>query len=101
MARFENTSYRIVRGLLPYVALATIKKAGEATAYTIIQHVHEELDIVLSAGTMYSTIYGLERQGYIEGETKYRVTDKGLILLENAKKNIRELFPKIEAFLES
>jgi DNA-binding PadR family transcriptional regulator len=101
MVRFENISYTIVRGLLPYITLATIKKAGEATAYTVIQHVHEELDVVLSAGTMYSTIYGLERQGYIKGETKYRVTDKGLVLLQNAKQTIRELFPKIEAFLES
>jgi len=100
MVQFENVPYLIVKSFLPYIALTTIKKAGEATAYTIIQHIQEELGIVLSAGTVYSTIYGLERKGYIKGETKYRLTDKGLDLLQNSKKIIRETLPKIEAFLQ-
>jgi DNA-binding PadR family transcriptional regulator len=99
MVRFENVSYVIVKSFLPYIALASIKKAGEATAYNIIQHVQEELNVVLSAGTMYSTIYGLERQGYIKGKTRYRLTDKGMALLQNSRKTMKEILPKVEAFI--
>jgi DNA-binding PadR family transcriptional regulator len=103
MVRFENTWYTIVKSLLPYITLATIEKEGEVSVYDALNHIQVEFKVPMSAGTIYSTIYALERQGYIErveGKIKYRVTDKGLVLLENAKKTTKEFFPKIEAFLE-
>jgi len=100
MVRFENAPYLIVRSFLPYIALATIEKLGEASAYAIIKHVQEELGTLISAGSMYTALYGLERQGYIVGRTKYKITRKGLVLLQNVKGNMKEFLPKIQAFLE-
>jgi DNA-binding PadR family transcriptional regulator len=100
MVRFEKIPNVMFKGFLPYVALATIKKEGKATAYTIIQRIQEELSIFASAGSVYTAIYGLERQGYIEGRTKYKITQKGLALLQNVKLTMKEFFPKIEALLE-
>jgi DNA-binding PadR family transcriptional regulator len=99
MVRFENVPRLIVKGLLPYIILAVIEKEGGATAYTIINQIRDKLNVLISAGTLYQNIYGLERQGYVgrvEGEIEFRATDKGLALLQNAKKTIKELTPKIE-----
>lgn len=101
MARIENAPYLIVRSFLPYIALATLEKLGEASAYTIIKHVQEELGILMSAGSMYTALYGLERRGYIKGKTKYRVTGEGLAILQKARENIKEILPKIETFLQT
>ena len=52
--------------------------------------IHVEFNVPMSAATIHSTIYRLERQGCVErveGKPKYRVTDAGLVLLENAEKN--------------
>jgi DNA-binding PadR family transcriptional regulator len=100
MVQFENAPYLIVRSFLPYIALATLEKIGDASAYAIIKYIQGELGILISAGSMYTALYGLERRGYIEGKTKYRVTDKGLTLLQNVKGAMKEFLPKIEAFLQ-
>lgn len=100
MVRFENAPYLIVRSFLPYIALATLEKVGDASAYAIIKYIQGELGILISAGSMYTALYGLERQGYIEGRTKYKITRKGLALLQNVKGTMKEVLPKIQAFLE-
>jgi DNA-binding PadR family transcriptional regulator len=103
MSRYENALYTIVKGLLPYIILAIVEREGEVSVYDALNRIHIEFNVPMSAATIYSTIYRLERQGCVErveGKPKYRVTDAGLVLLENAEKTMRELFPKIEAFLE-
>lgn len=104
MRKLENFPYMIIRGLLPYVVLAVLKRE-EATAYDVIKTIHEELGVIMSPATTYTAVYSLEREGYIERTetdraTKYRVTGKGLILLQNAIANLKEFAPKIQLFLE-
>jgi DNA-binding PadR family transcriptional regulator len=103
LVKFENVPHVIVKGFLPYIILAIIEEEGGATAYTILNQIRDRLNVIISAGTLYQSIYGLERQGYVErveGQVKFGATDKGLALLQNAKKTMKELSPKIEALLE-
>lgn len=105
MVDFENLQYMMVKGLLPYIALTIIKREKAVTSYNVIRSIHNELDVVMSAATVYATIYSLERQGYvarseIDRAVKYRVTSKGLILLQKANVSLKELTPKIQTFLE-
>jgi predicted transcriptional regulator len=70
--------------------------------YDALNSIHVEFNVPMSAATIHSTIYRLERQGCVErveGKPKYRVADAGLVLLENAEKTMWGLFPKVEAFL--
>jgi len=59
---------------------------------------------VLSPGTLYPMLHGLERKGYLrsrpEGEGKrarrrYRITPKGRRALADAKEKVRELFGEL------
>lgn len=103
MVNFENVPYVIVKGFLPYIVLAAIKKVGETTIYEALQCIDTEFNMRLSPGTLYTVVYGLERRGYVQketGHTKYSVTSKGLMLLQNANMNIKEVLPKIGAILE-
>ena len=103
MVDFENVPYVVVKGLLPYIILAAIEKIGGGTVCKALRYIETEFNMRISPSTMYTTVYSLERQGYIqivEGKIKYGVTDKSLVLLQDAVKTMKELFPKIEAFLE-
>ena len=104
MVRFEDFPYMVTKGLLPYIVLAALKR-DEATVYDVIKRIHEELGVIMSPATTYTAVYSLERQGYVarvekDRGAKYRVTSKGLILLQNAIVNLKELMPKIQLFLE-
>jgi DNA-binding PadR family transcriptional regulator len=103
MVDFEKVSYTVVKGVLPYIILATIRRVGENTLPNILAYIEEEFDTHIPPSTMYGVIYGLERKGYIQivEDKKYGLSNKGSMLLEKAKKTTERLFPKIEALLET
>jgi len=58
----------------------------------------------LSPGTLYPTLHGLEREGYLKSSVKvvggrvrkyYAVTRKGITALEEAKRKIKELITEV------
>ena len=58
----------------------------------------------LSPGTLYPTLHRLEREGYLQSSPQlvsgrvrkyYRATDKGKLVLEQAKEKIRELVTEV------
>ncbi len=54
------------------------------SGYDVLTFLKSEFDVKLSSGTVYSTLYAMERQGLIEGfdsESKrmYKVTERGKI----------------------
>lgn len=105
MVKFENFPYAMMKGLLPYIALALFRREKELSAYDMIKRISEKLGVVMPVATVYTAVYSLERQGYVtivetDRAAKYRITSKGLILLQNAIVNLKELTPKIQLFLE-
>jgi len=59
--------------------------------YTIIEYIFEKFNILVSSGSVYSTLYAMERECLIEGawigrKRVYRITAKG----EKLIKTIRE-----------
>jgi DNA-binding transcriptional regulator PaaX len=84
----------MVKGLLPYIILAIVGREGGVGVYDALNCIHVEFNVPMSAATIHSTIYRLERQGCVErveGKPKYRVADAGLVLLENAEKHVGTL----------
>ena len=58
----------------------------------------------LSPGTLYPTLHRLEKEGYLESNSKvvkgrvrkyYRATDKGKMMLEQSRQKIRELVTEV------
>jgi DNA-binding PadR family transcriptional regulator len=72
---------KIVKDLLEVLILKSIKESSELTGYKIMKEFFEKLGILLSSGTIYSTLYSLEREGLVKGEMKrhrvYSLTQRG------------------------
>lgn len=72
---------RIVAAYLDGIILCQLKNSCLG-GYDLVKILNKKLKITLSPGTMYSTLYYLERQGFIEcisNEKKriYQLTDDG------------------------
>jgi DNA-binding PadR family transcriptional regulator len=74
---------RIVRAFLDLIVLMKLSEGCEALGgYDFVKLVGEEFDVMLSAGSVYSVLYSMEREGLIKGASKrkkrvYSLTDKG------------------------
>ena len=75
----------IVAAYLDGIILCQLKNSY-LSGYDLLKIINEKLDIVVSPGTMYSTLYSLERQGYIECTSNSR--KRIYTLTENGKKAI-------------
>lgn len=72
---------RVVKHFLDLIVLSQSKK-GAITGYSVMTYVNENFDIMLSPGTVYSTIYALERQNCLVGshvgdKRCYSITETG------------------------
>lgn len=72
---------RIIQDFLDVVILLQLRKRP-LNGYDIVWFVHDKYDILLSSGTVYSSMYALERKGLIKGEHAsktriYTLTERG------------------------
>ena len=64
---------RIVRVFLDIFVLRKLSESCEPpSGYDFIKLVTDEFDGVLSAGSIYAVLYGMERDGLIQGESIFR-----------------------------
>lgn len=79
---FQELRERIVRDFLDIAVLAELKKGRPMSGYDVVGFLNEKFRLVMSSGTVYNTLYALERNSVIEGEQTgkkrvYKLTDKG------------------------
>lgn len=101
---------RCVKSSLDIMLLALFKRA-EMSGYSALSCIHQSFNVLLSPGTLYSTLTKLEREGLIKGrqdERKriYSLTPKGMEVLsryiaeyESFQSKIKLLFadyPKVK-----
>ncbi len=88
---------RIVKNFFDIIVLAKLKDGSAPMGgYDVISFIREKFGIQISSGTIYSTLYFLERDGLLEHQFKkrkrvYLLTDKG----ENKIETILGAKPKI------
>ncbi|NLF87413.1 PadR family transcriptional regulator [Candidatus Bathyarchaeota archaeon] len=87
---------RIVKEFLDIIILLELKDKGELSGYDIAVLQHKKFNFSLSPGTVYATLYAMERRGLIEGhndtkKTVFHLTEKGGASLENLKRIAPEL----------
>ncbi len=81
---------KLVKEFLNIIILMEMTKRENIGGYDIIDLVNLKFSEPISPGTVYSTLYSIERKGLIYGETDgrktvYKLTDKGLNVVENLK----------------
>jgi DNA-binding PadR family transcriptional regulator len=73
---------RLVRNFSDILILRLVKKNDCASGYSLIRYFHQKFHVLVSSGTVYSKLYWLERQGFLEGvfdgrRRVYRLTKPG------------------------
>lgn len=81
---------RVIKEFLDVVILCELKAKGELTGYDLAVFEREKFGVSLSPGTVYMTMYAIERRGLIVGKpngkkTTYSLTAKGERALEEIK----------------
>ena len=94
---------KIIKNFIDLLILKYLQKYPLANGYEILIYLRRKFDIPFSPGTVYSTIYSLERHGLIKssgneiGRT-YKLTDMGGMLMETTvetRKRIQQIFTDI------
>jgi DNA-binding PadR family transcriptional regulator len=92
----DEIEKRIVKEFLDIIILCELKEHSELTGYDLALMEHEKFGISLSPGTVYATMYSMERRGLICGrpnakKTTYVLTEKGGAALSGIGKSSERL----------
>jgi DNA-binding PadR family transcriptional regulator len=77
---------RIIKNFLDIIILVELK-TEPLSGYDIITLVNDKFHFLVSAGTVYTLLYSLERKGLVKGNTNrrktvYTLTEKGVLMIE-------------------
>jgi len=62
----ENLRGRVIKSFLDILILSQLKKTP-MSGYDLIAFIHKKFDLLVSSGTVYSTLYSMERAELIKG----------------------------------
>ena len=97
----DEIEKRIIKEFLDVIILLELKDKGELSGYDLAVLQHNKFEISLSPGTVYATLYAMERRGLIAGhndgkKTAFALTNKG----EEALANIKLINMDLSEFLK-
>jgi len=92
---------RIVKNFMDLLIMAELKDSP-MSGYDVISFIHKKFRLLVSSGTVYSLLYSLERDGFIEGKFSnrkrvYALTVKG----EETIQTIQEASEQIQTFISN
>jgi DNA-binding PadR family transcriptional regulator len=92
-----------VKSYLDVLILVEMKKQTCLTGYDVIEFVNKKSGEMISPGTVYSTLYLIERKVFIKGDwngrkTIYTLTKTGKIVASKINGSRKEMVPFIESF---
>ena len=86
---------RLINELLDIIILNRVESNPYITGYAIIEYLLLRFNILVSSGSVYSTLYALEREGLIKGIWKgrrriYKITPEGekMIMILREKSDV-------------
>jgi len=96
---------RFVRDFLDLIILAKLSSGDFINGYALIESIHQKYKILLSSGTVYSTLYAMEREGLIKGVWGqrgrfYHITPEGKEVIQTVTEkidNMKSLFNQFES----
>ena len=95
---------RMVKDFLDVVILFRLQCVQIGAGYDFMKYVQKRYHISISAGTVYSTLYALEREGYVKFERKttkklYSITPQGQALIRILTRNLDFLTALVASLL--
>ena len=91
MALLDSTAEKLhkqtIKSLIDTIILTGLKNKT-MSGYDVISYIHRRFGVLLSSGTVYSHLYGLERDDlilgkYFDKKRVYEISEKGITLLDN------------------
>jgi len=78
---FKKMRSRIIKDFMDMLILSESRRVP-ISGYDVVALIHKKYNVLVSSGTVYSTLYSLERNGLIRGNLVgrgrvYRLTDDG------------------------
>jgi DNA-binding PadR family transcriptional regulator len=101
----KDIEIRVVKSFLDILILIEMKKQNNISGYDIISFANEKFGGILSPGTVYATLYAMERKGLIHGKSDRRktvdsLTEKGIIVVSSMMQNLhKEMDQFVSKFL--
>ena len=91
----ENLRRRTIKAFMDMLILAELQEQ-HLSGYDIIGFIHKKFGFLVSSGTVYSTLYSLEREGLVtaavdDRKRVYTLTEKGERTLETVRMANREI----------
>jgi DNA-binding PadR family transcriptional regulator len=91
----KDIETRVVKSFLDILILIEMKKTANISGYDITTFVNDKFGGILSPGTVYATLYAIERKGLIKGEvtgrkTVYTLTDLGKEVVNSMMQNFQK-----------
>ncbi len=92
----DEIELRIVKEFLDIIMLIELQAHKELSGYDLAILQNQKFNISLSPGTVYATLYNMERRGLIIGQvngkkTTFVLTPKGEDAITNLKKNTKSV----------
>jgi len=99
MTMFEKMRMRVLKDFMDIVILKELRNRS-MSAYDVIVFIHKKFQILMSSGTVYATLYSMERDGWVKGNNTearrvYKLTDEG----EKTIQTLLEESDKLQLFL--
>ncbi|MGD6805600.1 MAG: PadR family transcriptional regulator [Candidatus Bathyarchaeia archaeon] len=84
----KDIEIRVVKSFLDILILIEMKKQSNLSGYDVTAFVNNKFGGILSPGTVYATLYAMERKGLITGEsdgrkTVYKLTEAGKVVVSS------------------
>ena len=82
----KDIEIRVVKSFLDVLILIEMKKQSNLSGYDVTGFVNNKFGGILSPGTVYATLYAMQRKGLIKGvedgrKTVYQLTEEGNLVI--------------------
>ena len=91
---------KVVSDFLDLIILSKLGNGGLTSGYEFMGFIHEKYGFLISAGTIYSKLYSLEREGFITGcfsrrKRVYKITDLGKQFADAVQETVQHIIETI------
>jgi DNA-binding PadR family transcriptional regulator len=100
----EELRERIIKSFMDLIILKELRNSANMSGYDVITLLHRRFHMLLSAGSLYSTLYAMEREELVEGfvaggKRVYKITKKGEEKIQSILRDIDNVHLLIEFML--
>lgn len=89
----------VVTRFVDLIILGELKRNGPLSGYDIVSFIHQKFHILISPGKVYSVLYALERNGFVQGELSVRKRKRIYVLTGKGERAFMGVVEASKSFL--